>query len=175
LQEDPETLYNVNTNSLTANTVINTYILDRLVYFDADGNPQGWLADSWEVNDDQTEITFTLRPGIMFHDGNEFTAEAVKFHFDNVLNPDNASPRLAFMGSLQGVTVIDDYTVKFIFETPYAPFFDTLAGEGFNSLAAVEAAGDEYGRQPIGTGPYMVEEWIPGSQITLVRNPTYQQ
>jgi len=177
LAEDPETLYNVNTVSITANDVMANYLLDRLVYIDGDGKAAPWLAESWVVSDDQLELTFTLRQGVLFHDGTDFNAEAVKFHFDSVMNPDNASPLLPYMGSLYEVNVIDDYTVQFKFEEAYAPFFINIAGTygGINSPTAVQAAGEEYGRHPVGTGPYMMEDWLPGTEITLVRNPNYQQ
>ncbi len=177
LAEDPETLYNVNTISLTADGVMGNYLLERLVFFDAEGKAQPWLAESWEVNEEQTELTMKLRQGIKFHDGTDFNANAVKFHFDSIMDPDNASPVLPYIGSLTEVTVVDDYTVKFVFEEPYAAFFINISYSygGINSPTAVQEWGDEYGRHPVGTGPYMLEEWIPGSQITLVRFPDYQQ
>ena len=177
IQEDPETLYNVKTISITADGVMGNYLLERLVYFDAEGNVQPWLAESWEVNEDQTEVTFKLREGVTFHDGTDFNAEAVKFHFDSILDPDNASPSLPFMGSMQEVTVEDEYVVKFTFEDPYAAFFVNIALSwgGINSPTAVQEQGDNYGRHPVGTGPYMFEEWIPGTSISFVRNPNYKQ
>lgn len=177
LQEDPETLYNVQTISATADGVIGNYLLDRLVYFDKDGQPQGNLAESWTVSEDQKELTFNLRKGIKFQDDTDFNAQAVKFQFDSILDPANASPVLTYMGSLKEVQVVDDYTVKFIFDQPYAPFFVNISTGygGINSPTAVEKWGAEYGRHPVGTGPYMLEEWLPGSQITLVRNPNYVQ
>jgi len=177
LSEAPETLYNVETISLTADGVMGDYLLERLVYFDAKGKAQGWLAESWEVSEDQTELTFKLREGVKFHDDTDFNADAVKFHFDSIMDPDKASPVLAYLGSLKEVTVIDDYTVKFVFEEPYAPFFINISYSygGINSPTAIQKSGEEYGRHPVGTGPYMLEEWIPGSQITLVRTPNYKQ
>ena len=176
LAEDPETLDNVLTISLTASSVIH-YLHDRLFYFDSEGNAAPWLAESWEVSDDQRVLTVKLRQGVKFHDGTDFNADAVKFHFDRIMNPDNASPVLAYVGSLQEVNVLDDYTVEFKFEEPYAAFFInmSLSYGGFNSPTAVEKWGDEYGRHPVGTGPFMFEDWIAGSQITLAGNPNYQQ
>lgn len=173
--EDPETLYNVNTVSLTAGDIINSYMLERLVYFDRSGTPQPWLASGWTVNDAQTEITFTLREGITFHDGTPFDADAVAAHFGAILNPDTASPQLAIMGPLEAVTATGPLTVVFRYTEPFAPAFSALAGSGagINSPAAVAAAGDRYGRAPVGTGPFVFERWIPGTRLEMVRNDTY--
>ncbi|MDQ2092489.1 ABC transporter substrate-binding protein [Rhodalgimonas zhirmunskyi] len=177
LGEDPESLYNVETNSLTANTVIASYLLERLVYFDKNGDAKPWLAESWELNEAQTEITFKLRNGITFHDGEPFNADAVVYHFNTILAPESASPHLASMGPLTSIEALDDLTVKFTFSEPYAPFFNELAGAtgGFNSPKAVEAAGSGYGRAPVGTGPYMIDQWIPGTEIKFVRNDNYHE
>ena len=175
LGEDPESLYNVETTSLTANQVIGQYMVERLVYFDQNGEVQPWLAVTWEINDAQTEITFNLRDGIAFHDGEPFNAEAVAFHFKTVMDPASASPNLARMGPLVSIDALDNLTVKFTFSEPYAPFFVTLAdvAGGINSPTAVMAAGDQYGRHPVGTGPYVFGSWIRGSEIRMTRNENY--
>jgi peptide/nickel transport system substrate-binding protein len=177
LDEDPETLDSTLTNSLTANGVITQYFCERLVYYDKNGDPQPWLAESWQVSPDQTEIVFTLRQGVQFTDGTDFNAEAVKFNIDRIMDPAIASPKLSDLGSLTSVDVVDDYNVKFTFSEPYAPFFIYMAGATgcINSPTAMQTWGEEYGRHPVGTGPYQVEEWIPGSQITFIRNENYQQ
>ena len=177
LGEDPETLYNVQTVLGTANTIINSYILERLAYFDAEGKPQPWLAESWEVSADQTQITFTLRDGISFSDGTPFDAAAVAAQFAAVLDPANASPIKALHGPLTGVEALDAKTVRFSYSAPFASAFNALAGYagGINSPTAVAAAGAEYSRRPVGTGPYMLEQWVPGTSLTLVRNPGYHQ
>ena len=177
LAEDPETLYNVNSISITVSNVLNYYLLDKLVYFGPDGKPKPWLAESWEVSKDEKEITFNLRQGVKFHDGTDFNASAVKFHFDTILDPKNASPQLPNLGPLQQVEVVNDYKVKFRFEKPFAAFFINLTdmAGGFNSPTAVKKLGKNYDRNPVTTGPYMFESWIPGSEITLIRNPNYRQ
>jgi len=173
--EDPESLYNVATNSLTADGVINTYLLERLVYFDADGQAQPWLAESWEVSADQKTLTFQLRDGITFHDGTPFNAAAVVHHFDAIRDPNNASPQAAKLGPLNTVEALSENAVQFSFSDPYAPFFNTLAGEadGINSPSAVQAGSSGYGRSPVGTGPFKFESWLRGSEISLVRNDDY--
>lgn len=177
LTEDPETLYNVNTVSLTAGNVINNYFLERLVYFDADGAPQPWLASGWEVSADQKVITFALRDGIMFHDGTPFDAAAVAAHFSTILDPATASPQLANMGPLTSVEATGPMEVTFTYSETFAPAFSAIAGAGggINSPSAVAAAGESYGRAPVGTGPFIFERWLPGTLIEMRRNPDYQQ
>src|SRR5262249_50334443 len=111
LGEDPETLYNVKSISLTVHDTLGAYLLERLVYFDEKGKPNPWLADSWQISEDQKQLTFKLHSGIKFHDGTDFDAAAVKFQFDQVLDKKNASPILPFLGSLKSVEAVDPLTV----------------------------------------------------------------
>lgn len=174
---DPETLDNAKTTSETVAAILEQYVLENLVYFDQEGNVQGLLAESFDVSSDGLEITFHLRQGVKFTDGTDFNADAVKFHFDRIMDPATASPALAYIPTLSKVDVVDPYTVKFTFSQPDAGFWVvmTYAYFGFNSPTAIKAAGDEYGRHPIGTGPFMFESWIPGSQLTFVKNPDFKQ
>jgi len=176
LGEDPESLYNVQTNSLTANGVIN-YVLERLVYIDQSGTPQPWLSSGWTVSDDQTQITFTLREGLTFTDGTPFDPAAVVAHFNTVLDPAVASPQLATQGPLTSVEATGPMTVVFTYSEPFAPAFNALSGvgAGINSPTAVAAAGSDYARMPVGTGAFIVEQWIPGTSITLVRNDDFHE
>ena len=177
LGEDPETLYNVKSFSLTVANTLGSFLLDRLIYFDADGKPQPWLATGWTVSDDQKQITFKLHDGVKFTDGTPFNADAVKFQFDAVMDKANASPLLPLVGSLQTVEVLDPLTVRFTFAKPYAPFMSNIAnaGFGFNSPTAVKKFGDQYGRNVVGTGPYVLKSWQAGTEIQLARNPDYKQ
>ena len=175
LGEDPETLYNVQSISLTVAEVLGDQILEGLVYLDRKGLPQPWLAQSWSVSNDQKEITFKLRPGVKFHDGTDFNADAVKFHFTAIQDPQNASPLLPLIGPLHALDVPDPLTVRFTFAKPFAPFFTnlSLAQLYFNSPTAVAKYGKTYGRHPVGTGPYRFVSWNPGAEIDLERNPDY--
>ena len=177
LGEDPETLYNVKSISLTVNNTLGSFLIDRLIYFDDKGNPQPWLAESWTVSEDQKELVFKIRTGIKFHDGTPFDAAAVKFQFDQIMDKANASPLLPLLGSLKSVEAPDATTARFLFDKPYAPFFSRLASAsfGFNSPTAVKKFGEHYGRNVVGTGPYMLKSWDPGTELQLVRNPDYKQ
>ena len=177
LEEDPDSLYNVQTGSLVANAVLGNFLLERLVYIDTKGLPQPWLAESWQVSADQTQVTVKLRRGVKFHDGTDFDATAVKFLFDSIRDPRNASPILPLIGPLVAVEVLDSTTLRLRFSKPFAPLFNNLAqaSMGINSPQAVAKSGISYGRHPVGTGPYRLERWIPGAEIDLERNPSYQQ
>jgi peptide/nickel transport system substrate-binding protein len=176
LLDEPESLYNVQLMAATANGIIGTFLTERLVYFGPDGKPQPWLAESWSISPDQTEVTFKLRTGVKFHDGTAFDSAAVKFHFDRVMDPQVASPVRAMIGPLKSVEAPDAQTVKFKFDKPFAPFFGNLAQAslGFNSPAAVQKYGRQYGRNPVGTGPYKLKSW-QGSEIVLERYAGYKQ
>ena len=171
LGADPETLYNVQSISSTVDNVLGTYVLERLVYLDDKGQPQAWLAESWQVSTDGKTVTFTLRQGVKFHDGTDFDAAAVKFHFDSILDPKNASPVLPSLGPLVSVETPDARTVRLNFSKPYGPLFNTLSlgFMGINSPTAVKKAGRAYGRRPVGTGAYKLVRWTQGTEIRLER------
>jgi len=166
----------------SANVCISIY--ESLVEFDENSVLQPLLATDWEAVDDLT-WEFTLREGVQFHDGTDFTAEAVKASFDRLLDPDVASPRLFLFSMLEEVIVVDDYTVQFVTEFPFAPLPAHLAHSGgaIISPAAIEAdyeemaAGNEAGtflaQNPVGTGFFKLESWDPGDQLVMVRNDNY--
>jgi peptide/nickel transport system substrate-binding protein len=177
LYEDPESLWVGHTLSVLATIVSGTYLVERLVYPGADGRPLPWLAAAWEFSDDSRQITFKLRQGVRFQDGTDLDAAAVKFNFDSILDPLRASPTRAAIAALESVDVVDPATVRFNFSRPFAPFMTLLGwgSLGINSPAAVQRLGRQYGRRPVGSGPYRFVSWAPGSEIVLDRNPTFRQ
>ncbi len=147
------------------------------------------LAESYVMSDDGMTYTFTLRPGVMFHNGREMTAEDVKYSLDRVTNPATQSPGAGFFASiagfddamggtvegLSGVTVIDPATVQIQLSRPDATFLHVMA-LNFSSVVpreAVEAAGDDFGKMPVGTGAYSLAEWTIGQRLVFQKNPTY--
>ena len=172
LSEEPDQLDPAQSNQLTSSTITGK-IYDNLVYIGDDGLPKPWVAESWTISDDNLTITFTIREGIKFHDGTDLDAAAVKFTFDRVLDPAQASPDKVFLGSLVSVDAPDSTTAVFTFETPYAPFFTNLGSFGIVSPTAVEASGDNFGHNPVGSGPFMFDTWETGTKIVLKKNPDY--
>jgi ABC-type transport system substrate-binding protein len=150
-------------------------IIEPLIVLNPDMELVPRLATSWEFISDTT-LRFYLRKGVEFHDGTAFSAEAVKYTFDRALF---GEPRAnwASLGAdpISEVKVIDDYTVDIITANPYGPILSTMAMvyTGIISPAAVEKYGDEYGRHPVGTGPFIFEEWRTRDRIVLVANENY--
>ena len=160
--------------------LVNLY--DGLVsYADGTLEVEPALAESWEVSDDGTTYTFALRDGVTFHDGTPFNAEAVKFNFDRMLNEDHPYhdtgpfPLSFFFSAIQETEVIDDLTVVFHLAEPYAPLLSNLAYPTglIVSPTAVMADGEDYGRSPVGTGPFQFAVWEPNRQVALERNEDY--
>ncbi len=139
------------------------------------------LATDWTISDDGLEYVFNLREGVTFHDGTPFNAEAVKFNFDRMLDETHPFadtgpfPLSFFFSSVESVEVVDDLTVKFTLNEAFAPFMSNLASPTglIVSPAAVEASGADYGRNPVGTGPFKFEEWQSNTSVVASRNDDY--
>ena len=144
------------------------------------------LAESYALSEDGLTYTFRLRPGVKFHNGREMTADDVKYSLDRVTNPATHSPGAGFFGSiagydaagdagLSGVKVIDPLTVEITLSRPDATFLHVMA-LNFASVVpkeAVEAAGDDFGKQPVGTGAYKLAEWTLGQRLVFEKNADY--
>ena len=155
-------------------------IFDSLVEAPRHFNPDGsvppfepGLATAWEVSDDGLIWTFFLREGVQFQKGfGEMTADDVKFTFDRTRDPENAFPRRGEFDMIDEVVNVDDYTVEFHLVEPFAPFLLFLATQRSGyivSRKAVEEIGNEgYCSNPIGTGAYQLENWVPGGGVETV-------
>jgi len=152
-------------------------IFDQLV--DADQQlhprPETSLATSWEIATDPDSITFHLREGVVFHDGTPFNAHTVKTNIERILDPATVATPRASLAVIEGVEVIDEYTVRFDLAGPWGAGFGMLADRGgvMSSPAAIESLGADYGWSPSGTGPFRVKEVITGTLVHFVRNEDY--
>lgn len=157
-----------------SNWMVQRMIFDKLVNEKSDGTVEPRLAKSWKFLDDLT-LEMILRDDVYFSNGEKFTAADVLFTFERGLaNPITAST-FKYIDAAN-TEIINDYTIKIKFTAPYAAIFNTLSG-GRGSIVskkAVEEMGEAaYARNPIGTGPYKLQSWESGSQITLVKNDKY--
>jgi peptide/nickel transport system substrate-binding protein len=156
-------------------------VYGRLVRFAAGRlEPEPDLATSWKVSDDGTVWTFELRPGVRFHDGTPFDANAVVFSFERQIIPDHPAHEADFVWTrsyhnIRRVRAVAPLRVQFEIDRPYAPFLAYLAmgPAAIVSPTAVKRWGTQFSRHPVGTGPYRFVEWIPGDRITLERNIDY--
>lgn len=149
-------------------------ILETLVTLDHDMNIVPKLATHWEYLS-PTHLRFYLREGVLFHDGTEFTAEAVEFTWHRGLYGDPPGRWLAFVGPIVKVEAVDKYIVDFHTSAPYGPLLHVLTPPytGIVSPAAVEKLGDGFGRAPVGTGPFKFVEWRTNERIVLEANQDY--
>jgi len=153
-----------------------TSVYDTLVWQDLNGEFVPGLAKSWEISDDGLTYTFHLRDDVVFHDGTPFDAQAVKFNLDRIADPATKSQKAIFMlGPYESTEIVDDYTVKVHLKEPYAPFLDSASQVylGMASPTAIEKWGADYQLHQVGTGPFILKEYIPQDHLTLVRNPDY--
>ncbi|PQV53804.1 peptide/nickel transport system substrate-binding protein [Defluviimonas denitrificans] len=147
------------------------------------------LAESYDLSEDGLTYTFHLRQGVKFHNGREMTADDVKYSLDRVTDPATQSPGAGFFGSilgydaaadgsakgLEGVKVIDPATVQITLSRPDATFLHVMA-LNFASVVpqeAVDAAGGDFGKQPVGTGAFKLADWTIGQKLVFEKNADY--
>ena len=130
------------------------------------------LAESWEPNDDLTQFTFRLRPGVKFHHGKEFTAEDVVYTFRRLLDPEVGSPIAATLDFVANVVALDERTVLFDLDTPNAYLPDLLALYHARIIPS-DIAPERLATEEFGTGPFILKEHVVGERIVMVRDPNY--
>ena len=173
LAEDPDAL-----DPSTARTYVGRIVFaafcDKLFDIDEKLNIVPQLALSHETSADGKEVTIKLRPGVKFHDGEPFDAEAAKFSLDRHLNLP-VSFRKPELAALDHVEVVDPLTIKLVLKTPYAPLIAQLtdrAGMMISPKAAREA-GDKFALHPVCAGPYKFVERVQQDRIVFEKFADY--
>ena len=150
-------------------------VYDTLVAIRTDGTVGPWLASDWSSNADFTEWTFNLVDGVEFHNGNPFTAQTLVDMFP-MQQIGAAAGGIVTGAGLTEVVAVDDTTVKYVLSSAHSAFPSFLIqpplGAPFDPAAASEDM-DGYSMNPIGTGPFMVENRDLDNETLLVRNPNY--
>ena len=161
---------------LLSRTVAKSFY-EGLYSFDKNLKPVPQLAESYEVSEDGLVYTFKLRDGVKFHDGTDFTAEAVKLNFERVLNPDNHLSRRSFFNFIDRIEAVDRFHVKFVLSRRTPGFLQRLAnGSGQmicpNTIKTMDGRGIAF--NPCGTGPYLLKDYNPSERLVVVKNPNYR-
>ena len=147
------------------------------------------LADSYTISPDGLTYTFKLNQKAKFTNGRKVVAADVKYSIERAANPNTKGPGAGFYHSIvgsdaltggkadtmSGIEAVDEGTVKFTLSQPDATFLNVLA-LNFASVVpkeAIDKAGPDFGKMPVGSGAYMLKEWVSGQHLVFVRNPDY--
>lgn len=160
-------------NSDSQSRLLNS-VLDPLVWQPESGVFEPGLAVSWESSEDSKQFTFHLRNDVTFHDGTPFNAEAVKFSFDRVADPELRALLVGLLGPYEQTEVLDEFTARVTFSDPYPLFLDNLSKTGIRPVSptAVEKFGADFGQNIVGTGPFKLRSFSDES-IVLERFDDY--
>src|SRR6266704_4933346 len=135
------------------------------------------LAKSWDVLDEGRTYVFHLEEGVKFHDGTDFDAAAAKWNIDRILDPEVKSWVRPYYEEIDKVEVVDKYTLRIRMKEPSGALLTALGGyfQGIPMISpkAFETYGKDWLYHPVGTGPYIFKEWIPGKHVILEKNPHY--
>ncbi len=161
----------------TAANIGAALIFETLVKLDDKGKATPSLALSWSSSDDFKTWTYKLRPDVKFHDGTPFNAAAVKFNFDRQKDPKNACRCAFYIANTLAVEAPDDLTVVYKLKDPAVNHPALLTRPDQNSTihspTAIQTKGDDYNRNPIGTGPFVMKSWTAGDRLVVERNAAY--
>lgn len=144
-------------------------ITESLLEINEKGDISPGIAESWKASPDATEWTFTLRRGVMFHNGRELVADDVKKSYDHIRDPKTNSPKRGDFDMIKRIEVIDKYTVKFYLEGPFAGFGASYFG-GNAPIIPPETFDKDH---PVGTGPFEFVEWKSRQYLKAKRFKNY--
>ena len=147
------------------------------------------LADSWTISPDGLVYTFKLNPKAKFTNGRKVTAADIKYSIERSVNPKTQGPAGGFFHSIvgqdkmadgsattiSGIETPDDSTIKFTLTQPDATFLNVLALNFASAVPkeVVEAEGADFGKKPVGSGAFKLDEWVPGQRLVFSRNADY--
>lgn len=151
-------------------------VYDTLVEPDATGKLVPALAEAWEFSEDDGSLTFHLRPDVRFHNGDPLTAADVKATFDRMLAADSTSPHTPRFDVVKDILTPDDLTVRFELTRLSIPLLANL-GSGWSAILPKRAieSGHDFSAHPIGTGPFVFQEWVRDDHVTYRKFPDYWQ
>jgi peptide/nickel transport system substrate-binding protein len=157
---------------------IDRAVMEGLFRFNAEGELEPQLAETYTVSPDGLTIDFTLRKGVQWQRGyGELSMDDVKYSYERFLVTDPKPAYADDWASLDHVEVVDPYTGKLVFKQPQATLWTSVlpmtSGLIVSKKFYEEAGPDKVKTDLVGTGPYLFSEWTPKQQIVLERNPDY--
>jgi len=187
-QSDFNTLDPALSTDVYSNSVIHALFVN-LVEFEPGGKIVPWAASSWTVAPNGLTYTFHIKPGIQFTDGEPVNAQAFAYGIERVLNPATKSPGsnyfLDVVGAPQfaagkaktvsGISTPNASTIVFHLIKPERVFIDYVGLQYGDAVPAkaVTKEGANFAHQPVGDGPFMLQTWVPGQKLVIVKNPKY--
>ncbi|MCM2356818.1 MAG: peptide-binding protein [Geobacteraceae bacterium] len=152
-------------------------IYNGLVRYDKNLNLEGELAESWDVSGDGLTITFHLRKGVKWHDGQEFTSRDVMYTYRVTIDPKTPTAYADAFKQVQSAVAPDLHTFRVTYAKPFAPALESwgMAILPAHLLEGKDITTSELARRPVGTGPYTFKEWVAGQKITLEANRDYYE
>lgn len=176
IQVEPSQLNPVTYQDTETGFVLSS-ICDPLIEVNEDGEytSEGAVIESYEVQEGGKVYVFNIKEGIKFHNGEELTAEDVKFSYESFLNEELASPHKGYYEDIKDVKVVDESTVKVILENVNVTFLTSarLRDHVMPKDYIEEVGWDEYEKHPIGSGPYKFVDHKSGDKIILEKNEDY--
>jgi peptide/nickel transport system substrate-binding protein len=136
------------------------------------------LAESFTTENNNTTLTFKLRRGVKFHNGDEMTAQDVKFSIDRVRAEDSKSMNKAKFAVISSTEAVDKYTFRLNLKEPFVPILmflhNGITGSQVISKRAFEQMGaEQFGKTPVATGPFKIKEWRVGERIIMEAHKDY--
>ncbi len=169
---DPVGLSPIETWDTVSDQPINQ-MYERLFVNDPDTNefiPH--LATSYHNPDDLTWV-FELREGVEFHDGTPFNAEAVKYTFETLIDPDVGAPGAHIMSFIDEIEVLGDYEISITTKEPNPNVLTILTNRTTAIISPTADQNQNLMQEPVGTGPFKFENWVQGDRLEMVRNDNY--
>ncbi|WP_162149084.1 ABC transporter substrate-binding protein [Arthrobacter sp. H41] len=162
--------------SATQQQFLGRLIYDNVVTLDDDGEIAPYLAESWDISEDGKTYTFHLKKDVTFSDGSPWNATVFQQNLEHMRDPATKSPlAAAYIAPYVDGTVIDDHTFEAHLEYAYTPFLYTLAQSwlGMNSGKAITESPETLCQNPVGSGPYVLEDYQPGQSISYAKREGY--
>ncbi len=152
-------------------------LYNSLIQIGPDFSLRPGLATSWSFENGNKRVILHLRHGVKFQDGTNFDADAVKWNLEWRMQPNTDSPERNRLTVIKSIDVVDPYTVALNLKSPFSPLLATLTGRAglMVSPTAVRKYGRDFGSHPVGTGPFVLKQWVRGNHIMLDRNPGFWQ